>query len=195
MPRLNHEPNMGRLSLLEGYDRNVVTLSKERNIFVSEVITQETGSELSALLLYYDTINHNEPINVYLNTDGGDASGLVNIYDVMQLIKAPIRTICMGKCYSAGAVILAAGSKGLRTAFKSSKIMMHGLQCGFPLPGNDMSNSKNYFQFLEENNDNIMKILAKHTGHTLEKVKQDCLRDFWLDPKEAKGYGLIDTII
>ena len=111
------------------------------------------------------------------------------------MISAPIKTICIGKCYSAGAVILAAGTKGERYAFKSSKIMIHGIQFGFPLPGQDIINSKNYYDFIKENNDNIMKILANHTGHPLEKLKEDCKQDLWLDAKQALNYGIIDHII
>ncbi len=196
---LNHDPDMvqdiGRFPLLEGYSESYIRLAQERVIFLSEMVTKETASELSALLLYYDNEDHNSPIVLYLNTVGGDAAGLVNIYDVMQMIKAPIKTICLGKCYSAGAVILAAGSKGERYACKNSKIMIHGIQCGFPVPGHDVINSTNYYDFLEENNDNIMKMLARHTGHTLDKIKKDCLRDVWLDAKQALDYGIIDRVI
>ena len=113
----------------------------------------------------------------------------------MQMVKSPIQTICIGKCYSAAAVILAAGTLGERYIYKHAKVMIHGIQAGFPIPGHDMTNSKNYYEFLKDNNDNIMKILANHTGHSLEKVKQDCTRDVWLDAKQALEYGLVDEIL
>ena len=91
--------------------------------------------------------------------------------------------------------MLASGTKGMRYAFKSSKIMIHGVQFGFPLPGQDIITSKNYYQFLKENNDIIMKILANHTGHSLEKLKSDCSEDMWMDAKTALEYGIIDHII
>lgn len=177
-----------------GYDETYVKLAKNRIIFLSENVTKESAAQLSALLLYYDNEDHNEPIKLFLNSNGGDASGLSNIYDVMHMIKAPVHTICMGKCYSAGAVLLAAGQKGNRYAFKNSKIMIHGIQAAFPIPGHDAVNSKNYYNFLQDNNDNIMKILAKHTGHELADIKSDCLRDVWLDAKQAVDYGIIDSI-
>lgn len=177
------------------YMQTYIRLSKARVIFISENITKETAAELSAFLLYYDNENHELPINLYIHTNGGDASGLSNIYDVMQMVKAPINTICIGKCYSAGAVILAAGSPGCRFMFKNAKVMMHGIQCEFPIPGFDVISSSNYYDFLTKNNDNIMKMLAKHTGHTLDEVKEDCLRDVWLSAEEALKYGLIDKII
>jgi ATP-dependent Clp protease protease subunit len=194
MPK-NHETEVFKTPLLGGYSDTYIKLTKNRVIFVSEDITKESAAQLSALLLYYDNENREEPITIYLNSNGGDASGLANIYDVMQLIKAPVKTVCTGKCYSAGAVILAAGTKGGRYALKSSKIMIHGIQFGFPLPGQDIINSKNYYDFLKENNDNIMKILAHHTGHSLDKLKQDCQQDLWMDAKQALKYGIIDKII
>lgn len=178
-----------------GYADSYVKLAKGRIIFLSENVTKESAAELSALLLYYDNENNELPIELYIHSNGGDAAGLANIYDVMQMIGAPVKTICIGKCYSAGAVLLAAGSKGERYAFKNSKIMIHGIQCGFPIPGHDIKNSKNYYEFLNDNNDNIIKMLAHHTGQTVNKVKKDCERDVWLNAKEAQKYGIIDHIL
>jgi len=190
----DHEINDSFLMKMR-YAETYVKLSKDRTIFMSENVTKDVAAELSALLLYYDNENHEEPITLYLHSNGGDASGLSNIYDVMQMISAPVKTICLGKCYSAGAIILAAGTKGYRYALKSSKIMIHGMQFIFPIPGTDIIGSKNYYQFVDDNNDNIMKILAYHTGHTLEKVKEDCKQDVWMDAKQALDYGIIDGII
>jgi ATP-dependent Clp protease protease subunit len=191
--RLSHD--VTSFQKLARYAETYVKCSKDRAIFLSEDVTKDTATELSALLLYYDNEDHESPITLYVNSNGGDAYALANIYDVMQMISAPVKTICLGKCYSAGAVILASGSHGERCALKSSKIMIHGIQFMFPIPGTDLINSKNYYDFIKENNDNIMKILAKHTGHTLEKVKEDCKQDVWMDAKQALEYGLIDKII
>lgn len=190
----DHEINDSFLMKMR-YAETYVKLSKDRTIFMSENVTKDVAAELSALLLYYDNENHEDPITLYLHSNGGDASGLSNIYDVMQMISAPVKTICLGKCYSAGAIILAAGTKGYRYALKSSKIMIHGMQFIFPIPGTDIIGSKNYYQFVDDNNDNIMKILAYHTGHSLEKVKEDCKQDVWMDAKQALDYGIIDGII
>ena len=181
--------------ILNGYLETYIKLTKNRVIILSEDVTKDVASQLSALLLYYDTEDHIEPITLYINTNGGDASGLSNIYDVMQMIEAPIKTICLGKCYSAGSIILAAGTKGQRYIFKNAKVMIHGIQCAFPIPGDDMYDSKNYYEFLEHHNDAIMKILAKHTGKTLDLIKKDTVRDVWLDAKQAVEYGIVDHII
>lgn len=181
--------------ILPGYADTYVKLAKHRILFVSEDVSDVMAAELSAMLLYFDNENHEEPIEMYIHTNGGDATGLGNIYDVMQMIQAPIKTICIGKCYSAGAVLLAAGTKGERYAFKNSSIMVHGIQFGFPIPGHDLTNSQSYYDFINTNNDNIMKMLAHHTGQPLEKVKNDCKEDRWMTPKEALDYGLIDHIV
>jgi ATP-dependent Clp protease protease subunit len=187
----DHEPSPPPM----GYSETYVKLAKSRVIFLSENVTKEVAAQLSAMLLYFDNEDHTSMIEMYIHSNGGDSSGLSNIYDVMQMIESPIKTVCIGKCYSAGAVLLAAGTKGERYAFKNSSIMIHGIQCGFPIPGHDVTNSKNYYDFLKDHNDGIMKILAHHTGHSLEKVKQDCTRDVWMDAKQALEYGMIDGII
>ena len=193
--KVDHEHDALSGPLLMGYSSSYVKMSQSRAIFFSEDVTKNAGAELSALLLYYDNKDHEEPIHLYIHSNGGDVAGLTNIYDVMQMVKAPIKTILLGKCYSAGAVMLAAGTKGERYALKSSKVMIHGIQFVFPLPGEDIVTSKNYLEFVEENNDVLMKILAKHSGHSLEKLKADCAREYWMDAKAAQEYGLIDHII
>lgn len=182
-------------SILPGYADSYIKLATHRIIVVAEVVTDRMAADLSALLLYLDNQDHEEPIELYIHSDGGAATGLANIYDVMQMIAAPVKTVCIGKCYSAAAVMLAAGTKGQRYAFKNANIMIHGIQAGFPIPGHDITSSKNYFQFLNANNDSIMKILANHTGHSLEKVKEDCKQDLWLNAKQALEYGIIDHIL
>lgn len=177
------------------YDSSYIYLSKSRSIFLKEVISKEVAADLSALLLYYDSRSAEEDITLYLHCNGGDADGLINVYDVMKLIRAPIKTVCIGKAYSAAAVLLAAGTKGKRFAMKNSKIMIHGIQCMFPIPGYDQVNSKNYLDFLNTHNDTIMKILSSHTEKPLKQIKEDCKRDMFLDAKQAMNYGIIDKIL
>jgi ATP-dependent Clp protease protease subunit len=191
----DHENDLIRAPFLSGYADTHVKLSKRRVVVISENFTDKMAADLSALLLYFDNEDHEEKIEMYIHSNGGAATGLTNIYDVMQMIQAPVKTVCLGKCYSAGAVLLAAGTKGERYALKNSSIMIHGIQSIFPIPGHDITASKNYFEYLEENNDNLMKILKAHTGHTLEKVKQDCEQDVWMTAKEALDYGIIDQIV
>lgn len=189
----NHEHLRG--PLLTGYADTFVKLAKNRILVVSEDVTDTMAAQLSAMLLYFDNEDHESQIEMYIHSDGGHVTGLSNIYDVMQMIQAPIKTVCIGKCYSAAAVLLAAGTKGERYAFKNSSVMIHGIQFGFPIPGHDITNSQSYYDFVNSNNDNIMKMLAHHTGQPLEKLKKDCKEDVWMDAKQALAYGIVDHII
>lgn len=178
-----------------GYAESYVKLTKSRAIFISENITDRLGAELSSMLLYYDNQDHEAEIDIYIHTNGGANSGMANIYDVMQMVRAPIKTILLGKAYSAGAWILAAGTKGKRYALRSSKVMLHGTQFTFPIHGFDVTNSKNYLEFVDAENDAMIKVMAKHTGQTFEKVKADCQTELWLDAKSSLECGIIDHII
>jgi ATP-dependent Clp protease, protease subunit len=190
----NHDHSEVKNLSLGNYSESYVKLAKDRIIFLAENFSAETASDMSALLFYYDNIS-NDDITIYIHSNGGNADALTNIYDVIQMIESPITTICLGKAYSAGAVLLATGTKGNRYISKNARVMIHGMQCAFPILGHDISNSKNYYNFLDDNNDNIMKILSKHTGQPLSKLKEDCKRDVWLDAKQAKEYGVVDHIL
>lgn len=178
------------------YYESYIKLVDNRIVFLNEAFTKETSAALSAWLLHYDHEDPEKEVTIYINSVGGDASALSNIYDVMQMISAPVKTVCLGKSYSAGAVLLAAGTAGKRYVLPHAEVMIHGIQCVFPyITDNTPIDAKNYLNFLNGSNDNIMKILAKHTGHTLEKVKSDCLKDVWLNAKQAIEYGLADHIL
>jgi len=193
---MNKNNQDSTLEILSGaYKDTYIRLSKYRSIFISEHVTTRLAAEISALLLYFDNLDHEAPIKMYIHSEGGEVDGLFHIYDTMQMVHAPIETFCIGKCYSAAAVILAAGSKDHRFAFKNSRVMIHGIQCLFPLPGVDITNSKNYHQFLEDHNDNIMKVMSQHTGQSLDKIRKDCLEDVWMSAEAAQAYGIIDHII
>jgi len=178
------------------YQESYIKLANDRSIFLYEDVTKEVAATISALLIYYDNVNSSQDINIYINSNGGDADSLINMYDIMQVIKSPVRTICIGKAYSAGAVLLAAGTKGKRSAFKNSEVMLHQLQCSFPIIGKtEAASSDLYLKFLTKYNDKILKILSKHTGFPLSKIKNDSSRDLFLSAEEALKYNLIDVII
>ena len=198
MSKHDHEHTPGSpytMPLLRGYEESYLKMSKNRAIFFSEDVDDKVAADLSALLLYYDNQDHEEPIHLYIHSNGGAVSGLNGIYDVMQIVHAPIKTILLGKCYSAAAVLLAAGTAGERYALKSANVMIHGIQFAFPIAGEDMANNRNYLEFINDTNDIIVKMLAKHTGQSVEKIKTDTAREYWMDSKTAKEYGIIDHII
>lgn len=184
-----------RNHIFPGYTESYIKLAKDRKIFLTEEIDKDNASDLAALLLYYDHLDPDDPVTIYIHSPGGQTAGLIHIYDVMQFVKAPVRTICMGRASSAAAVILASGAKGERYAYKNSEIMIHGVQGIFPIPGMDIKNNKSFFDFFKNHNDDVMKMLARHTGQTLAQVKEDCASDHYLTAQAAKKYGIIDEII
>jgi ATP-dependent Clp protease protease subunit len=178
------------------YGESYVRLAKNRVIFLSEDITKEVGSAISALMLYFDNLDNEKDITILINSNGGDASALSAIYDTIQMINSPVKTVCIGKCYSAAAVLLATGTAGKRYAFKNSQVMIHGLQCSFPAIGESNSNgTEKYFNFLNKSNNSVMKIMSKHTGKSVQEIEKDCLRDFYLTAEQALEYGIIDKIL
>lgn len=195
MKNSEHDHAVYQAPLVRGYTDSYLKLTKNRAIFFSEDVSDVVASELAALLIYYDHADNETPISLYIHSNGGAVSGLNCIYDVMQMIHAPIKTILLGKCYSAGAVMLAAGQKGERYALRSSQVMIHSVQFSFPDPTEDLTNNKNNLEFLNDINDILLKMLAKHTGQPLDKLKNDCAREYWMSAEKALEYGMVDVII
>lgn len=193
----DHEDEMVMMPVMSKYFESYVKLSNERVIFLAEDFTKEVSSAMSALLLHYDNEDSEEDITIYIHSNGGDAAALTCIYDVIQMIKAPVKTVCIGKCYSAGAVLLAAGTKGKRYIMPHAEVMIHRIQCGFPMINKTQIDHESYLSFLDHINNNIMKMLAKHTGQPLAKVKADfsTTRHIFLDAEETIKYGLADHIL
>lgn len=189
----NHEPDPNEPTR---YGRTLIELTPGRAIFLNEPFTTEVASAMSALLIYYDTIDPNSDVSIYINSVGGEEAALVQIYDIIRMMTASVRTICVGKAYSAGAFLLAAGAKGKRFIFPNAKVMIHGVQVAFPIQGeDDPTGSQNYLDFLKTRNDLILKLLAKDTGQPLKKIKEDCKRDVYLTATQAIDYGIVDSII
>jgi ATP-dependent Clp protease protease subunit len=167
-------------------------LQKERIIFLSEEIDADVGTSIAATLLWLDH-QSDKDISLYINTNGGTVSdGLFTIYDTMQYIKSPIQTVVIGEAYSAGAVILAAGSPGKRMAFPNAEIMLHEVQSEVGGSGSEIAKESKRLQRM---GDTLYEIVARHTGQTVDKIKDDCSEDFFLTAKEALAYGLIDKIV
>ncbi len=177
------------------YMRSLVKLAKDRNIFLAEGVSQHTAEVISALLIYYDSQNSEEDINLYIKTDGGDVSALLHIYDIMNMVSAPIKTINIGKCYSAGSVLLAAGAPGKRYSLPHGEVMMHGIQLSFPVQSKDVIDNQEYFKYSKYQNSKLIAILAKHTGQPIEKIMEDSKRDLYLDAQASLDYGFIDQIL
>lgn len=168
-------------------------LIKDRIIFLADEVDEELATTITATLLFLDHQSKTKDISIYINSPGGDVRGLFTIYDTMQWIKSPIKTMCIGEASSAAAVILSAGSPGKRFAFENSEIMIHELQVG-GMSGTSTEIEKETLR-VKRLNEKIIKTMAVHSGQPYEKVKLDCKEDKFMTAEEALEYGLIDCIV
>lgn len=167
-------------------------LLKDRVIFLDSEIDQEVASNIVALLFLLDR-ESSEPISLWINSNGGILEGLFAIYDMMQRIKCPVKTICVGEACSAAAVLLAAGSKGIRFAMPNSRIMIHQIQInGMEGTNAEIEVSAKELKKLQSL---LTETIARHTGNSVVKIKRDIKLDKYLSAKEAIEYGLIDKLL
>lgn len=167
-------------------------LMKERIIFLGTPINSEVANVIVAQLLLLDAQNPEQDIQIYINSPGGEVYAGLAIYDTMQLVSAPISTICVGIAMSMGSVILMAGEKGKRLALPNSRVMIHQGSSGFRGNTPDVEVQANEILFLR---DTMLNLYEEHTGLDKEKIKKDMERDYFMSPGEAKDYGLIDRVV
>ena len=166
-------------------------LLKNRIVFLTGEITDETASIIVSELLYLDSLN-NEEIALYINSPGGSVTAGFSIYDTIKFIKSDVKTIVVGMAASMAAFLLASGKKGKRCSLKNSEIMIHQ-----PLGG--ASGQATEIQIAAERiiklKDKLNHMLADMTNQSIETIKKDTERDNYMDAKEALNYGLIDQIL
>ncbi len=167
-------------------------LLKERIIFIGQPIDDVVASLAIAQLLFLEAEDPEKDIYLYLNTPGGYVSAGLAIYDTMQYIKPDVATICMGQAASMGAVLLAAGAKGKRSALPHSRIMIHQPLGGAQGQASDIEIHAREILTLRKK---LNEILSYHTGQPIEKIEKDTDRNYFMSPEEAKEYGLIDEVL
>jgi len=167
-------------------------LLKDRLIFVVGPIDDYMANIVVAQLLFLESENPEKEINLYINSPGGVVTAGLAIYDTMQFIKPDVSTICTGQAASMGAVLLAAGAHGKRYCLPHARVMIHQPLGGVQGQASDM---EIHVRETLGVRDRLNKILAKHTGQSVEKIKQDTDRDNFLSATDAVGYGLIDKIL
>ena len=167
-------------------------LLRERIIFLGTGIDEQVANVIVAQLLYLDREDPDRDIQLYIHSPGGSITAGLAIYDTMQLISANVSTICVGMAASFGTVILSSGTVGKRYALPNSTVHMHQALGGIRGQAADIEIAAR--EILREN-EIIRNILAKHTGQTLDVIKRDTDRDFYLDAERAKEYGLIDEVL
>jgi ATP-dependent Clp protease protease subunit len=167
-------------------------LLKERIIFIGSGIDDNVASLVIAQLLFLEAEDSEKDIYLYLNTPGGYVSSGMAIYDTMQYIRPDIATICMGQASSFGALLLAAGTKGKRSALPHARVMIHQPLGGAQGQATDIEIQTKEILTLREK---LNQILSKHTGQALEKIAKDTDRNFFMSAEEAKTYGIIDEVL
>ena len=167
-------------------------LLDERIIILNGEIDDALAMNIVAQLLYLYNKNSSKDISLYINSPGGSITAGMAIYDTMNFIKCDVSTIGIGMCASMGAFLLSSGAKGKRFALSNTEIMIHQ-----PLGGakGQVSDISIVTKRLISIKDSINKILSNNTGKSLEQIQADCERDYYMNSKDAKDYGLIDDII
>jgi ATP-dependent Clp protease protease subunit len=167
-------------------------LLKERVIFIVGPIEDHMANLVVAQLLFLESENPDKDIALYINSPGGSVSAGLSIYDTMQFIKPDVSTMCVGQAASMGAVLLAGGMKGKRYALPHSRMMIHQPLAGFQGQASDIDI---HAREVLETRDRLNRILSKHTGQTIEKIRQDTDRDNFMGGDAAVTYGLIDRVM
>ena len=167
-------------------------LLKERVIFIVGPIDDYMANIVVAQMLFLESENPDKDVALYINSPGGVVTAGLAIYDTMQFIKPDVSTICVGQAASMGAVLLAGGMAGKRFALPHARVMIHQPLGGFQGQAADM---EIHAKEMLETRDRLNKILAKHTGQSVERIKQDTDRDRFMDWQEAQRYGLIDKVL
>ncbi len=165
---------------------------KERVVFLVGPVEDHMANLVVAQLLFLESENPDKDIHLYINSPGGAVNAGLAIYDTMQFIKPDVSTVCIGQAASMGALILTGGATGKRFALPHSRMMVHQPMGGFQGQATDFDiHAREILRVRERLN----QIMVKHTGRTMDQIKEDTDRDYFMDGEEASSFGLIDAVI
>src|SRR5688572_10075232 len=167
-------------------------LLMDRIVFMGTPIDDNVASIIIAQLLFLEAEDPAKDVYLYVNSPGGSVYAGLAIYDTMQYMNAPVNTMCMGMAASMGALLLATGGKGKRSALPNSRIMIHQPSGGSQGTAADIEIQAKEIIYARER---LNQILAKHTGQTEDRIRHDVDRDRFMSPVEAQDYGLIDHVV
>lgn len=167
-------------------------LIMDRIIFLGLPVDDNIANIITAQLLFLQSTDAKKEIMLYINSPGGSVTAGLGIYDTMQYITPEVATICTGLAASMGAVLLAGGAAGKRSALPHARIMIHQPSGGMQGPTKDMEISLKLILSLKNE---LYEILAQHSGKKIADIEKDADRDYWMTTAEAKSYGLIDEIL
>ena len=187
VPMVVEQTNRGERSY-DIYSR----LLKERIIFMVGQVNDMVSTLVCAQLLFLEAENPNKDIYFYINSPGGIVTSGLAIYDTMQYIRPKVATLCIGQAASMGSLLLTAGEKGMRYSLPNSRIMIHQPSGGFQGQATDIEIHAKEILALRGR---LNGMYAKHTGRTIEEIERAMERDNFMDPEQAKTYGLIDEVV
>jgi ATP-dependent Clp protease protease subunit len=167
-------------------------LLKDRIIFLGTGINDEVANSVVAQMLFLQSDDEKSDIHLYLNSPGGSVTAGMAIYDTMQFVSCDVATYCIGQCASMGAVLLAAGAAGKRSALPNARVMIHQPSAGMEGTAEDiMIHAAEYLKVKQKLNN----ILLKHTGMPLDQIEKDTDRDRFMSAEEAVEYHIVDRVI
>jgi ATP-dependent Clp protease protease subunit len=167
-------------------------LLRERVVFLVGPVTEVTANLIVAQLLFLESDNPDKDIFFYINSPGGSVSAGLAIYDTMQFIKPDVSTLCVGQAASMGALLMAAGDPDKRFCLPNSRVMIHQPMGGFQGQASDIEIHAKEILYLRER---LNEILAKHTKQTIEVIRRDTERDFFMGAQDAVKYGIVDKVL
>jgi ATP-dependent Clp protease protease subunit len=167
-------------------------LLNERIIFLGAPIDDQVANLVVAQMIHLESEDPDADINLYINSPGGSVYAGLSIYDTMQFISPNVATYCIGVAMSMGALLLAAGAAGKRTALPNSKILIHQVSGGFQGQGTDIEIQARETISLKRR---LEEIIARHTNQSIDKVSKDMERDYYMSADEAHQYGIVDQVI
>jgi len=167
-------------------------LLRERIVFLGTALDESVANLLIAQLLHLAGEDMDRPVNLYINSPGGDMTALFAVYDAMQFLGPPVHTVCVGQACSAAAVLLAAGAEGHRSALPNARVLIHQPHGGAQGQSTDMEIAVREMVTMRER---MVDILTERTGQPRSRIEADIDRDYILRGEEAVGYGLVDEII
>jgi len=167
-------------------------LMMDRIIFMGVPVNDYVANVIQAQLLFLESTDPKRDVQMFINSPGGSVISGLGIYDTMQYVSPDIATICTGLAASMGAVLLAAGTNGKRTALPHARVMIHQPSGGMQGQFTDMEIS---YKLIKTMKKELYEVLSSHTGQEYDKIEKDCERDNWMTSTEAKEYGLVDEVL
>jgi ATP-dependent Clp protease protease subunit len=186
-PNIIEERTMN-IGVLDVFSR----LMKDRIIFLGTAVDDYVANVIMAQLLFLESADKQQDIQIYVNSPGGSVYAGLGIYDTMQYVNPNVATCCVGIAASMAAVLLCAGHEGKRSALKHSRVMIHQPMGGAQGQASEIEITYNEIQKLKKE---LYEIIAQHSGQSYEKVYKDSDRDYWMIAEEAKAYGMIDEVL